>query len=100
MVVCDDADLKLEAEHAVASLHRRGPGARPAAGRDFDAVRRVRDAMLKRAAAVKFGSGPDDECGSGDFEREPQPPARAVGRRRARAECSQEGTCRNAEPGY
>lgn len=66
LVVCDDADLTLAAEHAVASAFIDA-GQRCAAGSRivvFDAVYAAfRSAMLKRAAAVKVGSGPEDECG-------------------------------------
>ena len=66
LVVCDDADLRLAAEHAVASAFVDA-GQRCAAGSRiivFDAVyERFRDAMLARAATVKVGSGPEDDCG-------------------------------------
>jgi aldehyde dehydrogenase (NAD+) len=67
LVVCDDADLMLAAEHAVASAFIDA-GQRCAAGSRiivFDAVYDAfREALLARAAKVKVGSGPDDECGS------------------------------------
>ncbi|HXI26875.1 MAG TPA: aldehyde dehydrogenase family protein [Vicinamibacterales bacterium] len=66
LVVCDDADLSLAAEHAVASAFIDA-GQRCAAGSRIIVFDRVydafRDAMVKRAAAVKVGSGPDDDCG-------------------------------------
>ena len=66
LIVCDDADLQLAAEHAVASAFIDA-GQRCASGSRiivFDAVYEAfRAAMLKRAAAVKVGSGPDDDCG-------------------------------------
>jgi aldehyde dehydrogenase (NAD+) len=66
LVVCDDADLALAAEHAVASAFVDA-GQRCAAGSRIIVFDRVydafRDAMVKRAAAVKVGSGPQDECG-------------------------------------
>ena len=66
LVVCDDADLTLAAEHAVASAFIDA-GQRCAAGSRLIVFDRVydafREAMLTRAAAVKVGSGPQDECG-------------------------------------
>ena len=66
LVVCDDADLDLAAEHAVASAFIDA-GQRCAAGSRiivFDAVYEgFRDKMLARVASVKVGSGPDDDCG-------------------------------------
>src|SRR5262249_53979534 len=66
LVVCDDADLSLAAEHAVASAFIDA-GQRCAAGSRIIVFDRVydafRDAMVKRAATVKVGSGPQDECG-------------------------------------
>jgi alpha-ketoglutaric semialdehyde dehydrogenase len=66
LVVCDDADLKLAAEHAVASAFIDA-GQRCAAGSRiivFAAVYdALRDALLARTAAVKVGSGPQDDCG-------------------------------------
>jgi acyl-CoA reductase-like NAD-dependent aldehyde dehydrogenase len=66
LVVCDDADLGLAAEHAVASAFIDA-GQRCASGsrliifdRVYDGFRR---ALLARVAAVKVGSGPDDDCG-------------------------------------
>jgi len=66
LVVCDDADLTLAAEHAVASAFIDA-GQRCAAGSRlivFDAVYDAfREALLARTAAVKVGSGPQDDCG-------------------------------------
>src|SRR5580765_4502014 len=66
LVVCDDADLTLAAEHAVASAFIDA-GQRCAAGSRlivFDGVYDAfRAAMLARTAAVKVGSGPQDDCG-------------------------------------
>jgi aldehyde dehydrogenase (NAD+) len=66
LVVCDDADLTLAAEHAIASAfidagQRCASGSRLIA---FDAVYEpFKAALLARAARVKVGSGPDDDCG-------------------------------------
>jgi aldehyde dehydrogenase (NAD+) len=76
LVVCDDADLDLAAEHAVASAFIDA-GQRCAAGSRiivFDAVYEAfRDKLLARVAAVKVGSGPADDCGpvitADDLER-------------------------------
>jgi alpha-ketoglutaric semialdehyde dehydrogenase len=66
LVVCDDADLTLAAEHAVASAFIDA-GQRCAAGSRIIVFDRVydafRDAMCKRTALVKVGSGPHDDCG-------------------------------------
>jgi aldehyde dehydrogenase (NAD+) len=66
LVVCDDADLNVAAEHAVASAFIDA-GQRCAAGSRiivFDSVYGAfRDAMLARTAAVKVGSLPGDDCG-------------------------------------
>jgi aldehyde dehydrogenase (NAD+) len=66
LVVCDDADLALAAEHAVASAFIDA-GQRCASGSRIIVFERVfdafRDAMLARTAAVKVGSGPQDDCG-------------------------------------
>jgi acyl-CoA reductase-like NAD-dependent aldehyde dehydrogenase len=66
LVVCDDADVTLAAEHAVASAFIDA-GQRCAAGSRvivFDAVYdRFRSALLARAAQVRVGSGADDDCG-------------------------------------
>jgi aldehyde dehydrogenase (NAD+) len=66
LVVCDDADLALAAEHAVASAFIDA-GQRCAAGSRlivFDGVYDAfRTAVVARAAAVKVGSGPQDDCG-------------------------------------
>ncbi|MFA5908738.1 MAG: aldehyde dehydrogenase family protein [Vicinamibacterales bacterium] len=65
-VVCDDADLELAADWAVASAFVDA-GQRCASGSRiivFDAVYdKFRAVMLDRVAKVKVGSGPDDECG-------------------------------------
>ena len=66
LVVCDDADLALAAEHAVASAFVDA-GQRCASGSRIIVFRHVyddfRQAIVKRAEAVKVGSGPQDECG-------------------------------------
>jgi aldehyde dehydrogenase (NAD+) len=66
LVVCDDADLALAAEHAVASAFVDA-GQRCAAGSRlivFDGVYDAfRAALVARAAALKVGSGPQDDCG-------------------------------------
>ena len=66
LVVCDDADLTLAAEHAVASAFVDA-GQRCAAGSRLIVFDRVydafRDALLARTAAVKVGSSPQDDCG-------------------------------------
>ena len=66
LVVCDDADVKLAAEHAVASAFIDA-GQRCAAGSRiivFDEVYdRFREAMLARVRELKVGSGPQDDCG-------------------------------------
>src|SRR4030095_6478418 len=66
LVVCDDADIGLAAEHAVASAfidagQRCAPGSRLIVfDRVYDAFR---TALLTRVADVKVGSGPEDDCG-------------------------------------
>lgn len=66
LIVCDDADLTLAAEHAVASAFIDA-GQRCAAGSRLIAFDRIydafRDALVARTAAVKVGSGPQDDCG-------------------------------------
>ena len=66
LVVCDDADVTLAAEHAVASAFIDA-GQRCAAGSRIIVFDRVydafRDAIVARAKAVKVGSGPQDDCG-------------------------------------
>src|SRR6185295_1114206 len=66
LVVCDDADLTLAAEHAVASAFIDA-GQRCAAGSRIVVFDRVYDAfksaMIARTKTVKVGSGPQDECG-------------------------------------
>jgi alpha-ketoglutaric semialdehyde dehydrogenase len=66
LVVADDADLDLAADLAVQSAFIDA-GQRCAAGSRiivFDAVYAAfRDRMVARAAAVKVGSGPRDDCG-------------------------------------
>jgi aldehyde dehydrogenase (NAD+) len=66
LVVCDDADLDLAADHAVASAFIDA-GQRCAAGSRLIVLDRVYDAfrarLLARVAAVKVGSGPADDCG-------------------------------------
>ena len=66
LVVCDDADIAAAAEHAVASAFVDA-GQRCAAGSRiivFDHIYDAfREAMLARTAAMKVGSGPQDDCG-------------------------------------
>jgi acyl-CoA reductase-like NAD-dependent aldehyde dehydrogenase len=66
LVVCDDADLTLAAEHAVASAFIDA-GQRCAAGSRlivFDAVYDAfRDALVARTARVSVGSGVQHDCG-------------------------------------
>jgi aldehyde dehydrogenase (NAD+) len=66
LIVCDDADLMLAAQHAVASAFIDA-GQRCAAGSRlivFDAVYDAfRAALIDQTAKVKVGSGPQDECG-------------------------------------
>jgi len=66
LVVCDDADLQMAAEHAVNSAFLDA-GQRCASGSRIIVFRQVYDAfrlaMVKRAEAVKVGSGPQDDCG-------------------------------------
>lgn len=66
LVVCDDADIELAAEHAAASAFVDA-GQRCAAGSRLIVVDRVYDAfrraLLARVGTVKVGSGPDDDCG-------------------------------------
>jgi acyl-CoA reductase-like NAD-dependent aldehyde dehydrogenase len=66
LLVCDDADLELAVEHAVASAFIDA-GQRCAAGSRlivFDAVYDAfRDALIARAKKVKVGSGAEDDCG-------------------------------------
>ncbi len=66
LIVCDDADVATAAEHAVASAFIDA-GQRCAAGSRIIVFASVydafREAMLKRTAAVKVGSGPRDDCG-------------------------------------
>ncbi len=65
-VVCDDADVDLAADLAVASAFIDA-GQRCASGSRlivFDAIYdRFRSALLDRVAKVKVGSGADDDCG-------------------------------------
>ena len=65
-VVCDDADIDLAVEWAVASAFIDA-GQRCASGSRIivcDGIYdRFRDAFLARVAKVKVGSGPDDDCG-------------------------------------
>lgn len=66
LVVCDDADLDLAVEHAVASAFIDA-GQRCAAGSRlliFDAIYDAfRERLLARVQKVKVGSGVEDECG-------------------------------------
>src|SRR5262249_46433065 len=66
LVVCDDADLELAVEHAVLSAFVDAGQRCASASRliVFDRVYdRFRDALVRRAAAVKVGSEASDECG-------------------------------------
>ena len=66
LVVCDDADLAVAAQHAVASAFIDA-GQRCASGSRlivFDRVYdRFREALLAQTATLRIGSGPDDDCG-------------------------------------
>jgi alpha-ketoglutaric semialdehyde dehydrogenase len=66
LVVCDDADVALAAEHAVASAFVDA-GQRCASGSRLIVFEHVydefRQAVVRRAEAMKIGSGPDDDCG-------------------------------------
>jgi aldehyde dehydrogenase (NAD+) len=66
LIVCDDADVTTAAEHAVASAFIDA-GQRCASGSRiivFDAIYdRFRATLLARAAKVRVGSGPEDDCG-------------------------------------
>lgn len=66
LVVCDDADVGLAAEHAVASAFVDA-GQRCASGSRLVVFASVydafREALLSRVAALKVGSGPEDDCG-------------------------------------
>ena len=66
LIVCDDADLALAAEHATASAFIDA-GQRCAAGSRilvFDSVYdEFTSLLLERVKAVKVGSGPNDDCG-------------------------------------
>ena len=65
-IVCDDADLPLAAEHAINSAFIDA-GQRCASGSRIIVFRHVyddfRQAIVKRAEALKVGSGPADDCG-------------------------------------
>jgi acyl-CoA reductase-like NAD-dependent aldehyde dehydrogenase len=66
LVVCDDADLTLAVEHAVASAFIDA-GQRCASGSRIIVFDKVYDAfrtaMLARTSVLKVGSGPQDDCG-------------------------------------
>jgi len=66
LIVCDDADLTLAVEHAVASAFIDA-GQRCASGSRIIVFRHVyddfRQALVKRTEAMKVGSGPQDDCG-------------------------------------
>jgi acyl-CoA reductase-like NAD-dependent aldehyde dehydrogenase len=66
LVVCDDADVMVAAQHAVASAFIDA-GQRCAAGSRlivFDAVYDAfKAALMARTAALGVGSGPEDDCG-------------------------------------
>ncbi|HXD75875.1 MAG TPA: aldehyde dehydrogenase family protein [Vicinamibacterales bacterium] len=66
LIVCDDADLQLAAEHAINSAFVDA-GQRCASGSRIIVFRHVyddfRQALVKRAEALKIGSGPSDDLG-------------------------------------
>jgi aldehyde dehydrogenase (NAD+) len=66
LIVCDDADLPLAVEHAVASAFIDA-GQRCASGSRIIVFRHLyddfRQALVKRTEALKVGSGPQDDCG-------------------------------------
>ena len=66
LIVCDDADIALAAEHAVASAFIDA-GQRCASGSRLIVCDRVydefREVLLTRVESVKVGSGPEDDCG-------------------------------------
>jgi acyl-CoA reductase-like NAD-dependent aldehyde dehydrogenase len=66
LVVCDDAEMTLAVEQAVASAFVDA-GQRCASGSRIIVFRHVYDdfrhALIKRAEAMKVGSGPQDDCG-------------------------------------
>jgi aldehyde dehydrogenase (NAD+) len=66
LVVCDDADVPAAAQHAVASAFIDA-GQRCASGSRLIAFASVYDRfkseLMTRTAAVRVGSGPDDNCG-------------------------------------
>ncbi len=66
LIVCDDADLQLAAEHAINSAFIDA-GQRCASGSRLIAFRHVyddfRQAIVKRAEALKVGSSPADDFG-------------------------------------
>jgi len=66
LVVCDDADVALAAEHAVASAfvdagQRCASGSRLIVFRDV--YKEFSEAVVRHTEAMKIGSGPDDDCG-------------------------------------
>jgi alpha-ketoglutaric semialdehyde dehydrogenase len=105
LVVCDDADVALAAEHAVASAFIDA-GQRCAAGSRlivFDSVYEAfKQALLARASKVRVGSGPDDDCGpvisQASLERLQQAIAGAAARG-ARVLCGG-GAVESLAPGY
>jgi len=66
LIVCDDADMQLAAEHAINSAFIDA-GQRCASGSRIIVFRHVYDdfkqALVKRAEAMKIGSGPGDDFG-------------------------------------
>ena len=66
LIVCDDADLTVAVEQAVASAFVDA-GQRCASGSRIIVFRHLyddfRQALVKRTEAMKVGSGPQDECG-------------------------------------
>ena len=81
LVVCDDADLQVAAEHAINSAFIDA-GQRCASGSRIIVFRQVyddfRQAVVKRAEAVKVGSGPADDCGPVISRAEPRSNSPAI----------------------
>jgi alpha-ketoglutaric semialdehyde dehydrogenase len=105
LVVCDDADVALAAEQAVASAFIDA-GQRCAAGSRiivFDRVYdEVREAVVQRAKRLKIGSAPGDECGPVISRQSLDRLERAVAAAASRGARVLTGGCRVASlaPGY